>query len=404
VLTVDGTARLPGDAPGVGVQVEDRPRGTASAAVITEHAAFEALAGAWDDLWARTPSATPFQAHAWVSAWAGAYVPAGDLVVVTVRDGDVLVAGAALHRVRRGFVRLLAPLGGEISDHTDVLFDPGVPDAGRRLVEALLEVPGWRVLDLPEVLPHAAAQLWAEAWPGSVRRSEASVNLQLPALPVADALTRLPTKTAGTLRRKLRKIDQLGVQRSEVAPDDVPRAVADLIRLHEDQWQGRRGNPEHLVERFHSHLANAVTPMISRGQAVFVEYRVDGELLASEVDLIGHERLDYYLAGISTALRQRIDTAVLLVSSALERAAQLEKKDYSFLRGTEDYKFRWRPDEVVATRIMLARPGPLRSAGYFTASAVWETALATGRRVLQGRARDLARAVMHGLRTLRARR
>jgi CelD/BcsL family acetyltransferase involved in cellulose biosynthesis len=403
VLTVDGTARLPGDAPGVGVQVEDRPRGAASAAVITEHSAFEALAGAWDDLWARTPSATPFQAHAWVSAWAGAYVPAGDLVVVTVRDGDVLVAGAALHRVRRGFVRLLAPLGGEISDHTDVLLDPGVPDAGRRLVEALLEVPGWRVLDLPEVLPHAAAQLWAEEWPGSVRRSEASVNLQLPALPVADALTRLPTKTAGTLRRKLRKIDQLGVQRSEVAPADVPRAVADLIRLHEDQWQGRRGNPEHLVDRFHRHLANAVAPMISRGQAVFVEYRVDGELLASEVDLIGHERLDYYLAGISTALRQRIDTAVLLVSSALERAAQLEKKDYSFLRGTEDYKFRWRPDEVVATRIMLARPGPLRSAGYFTASAVWETALATGRRVLQGRARDLARAVMHGLRTLRAR-
>ncbi|HZB19875.1 MAG TPA: GNAT family N-acetyltransferase [Blastococcus sp.] len=400
---MDGTARLPGGAPGVGVQVEDRPRGAASAAVITEHSAFEALAGEWDDLWARTPSATPFQAHAWVSAWAGAYVPAGDLVVVTVRDGDVLVAGAALHRVRRGFVRLLAPLGGEISDHTDVLLDPGVPDAGRRLVEALLEVPGWRVLDLPEVLPHAAAQLWAEEWPGSVRRSEASVNLQLPALPVADALTRLPTKTAGTLRRKLRKIDQLGVQRSEVAPADVPRAVTDLIRLHEDQWQGRRGNPEHLVDRFHSHLANAVAPMISRGQAVFVEYRVDGELLASEVDLIGHERLDYYLAGISTALRQRIDTAVLLVSSALERAAQLEKKDYSFLRGTEDYKFRWRPDEVVATRVMLARPGPLRSAGYFTASAVWGTALATGRRVLQGRARDLARAVMHGLRTLRAR-
>jgi CelD/BcsL family acetyltransferase involved in cellulose biosynthesis len=403
VLTVDGTARLPGGAPGVGVQVEDRPRGSASAAVITEHSAFEALAGEWDDLWARTPSATPFQAHAWVSAWAGAYVPAGDLVVVTVRDGDVLVAGAALHRVRRGFVRLLAPLGGEISDHTDVLLDPGVPDAGRRLVEALLEVPGWRVLDLPEVLPHAAAQLWAEEWPGSVRRSAASVNLQLPALPVADALTRLPTKTAGTLRRKLRRIDQLGVQRSEVAPADVPRAVTDLIRLHEDQWQGRRGNPEHLVDRFHSHLANAVAPMISRGQAVFVEYRVDGELLASEVDLIGHERLDYYLAGISTALRQRIDTAVLLVSSALERAAQLEKKDYSFLRGTEDYKFRWRPDEVVATRVMLARPGPLRSAGYFTASAVWGTALATGRRVLQGRARDLARAVMHGLRTLRAR-
>ncbi|HET6392805.1 MAG TPA: hypothetical protein VFG13_08300, partial [Blastococcus sp.] len=168
---MDGTARLPGVSPGVGVQVEDRPRGTASAAVLTGHAAFEDLAEAWDDLWSRSPSATPFQAHAWVSAWAGAYVAAGDLVVVTVRDGDVLVAGAALHRVRRGCVRLLAPLGGEISDHTDVLVDPAVPDAGLRLVEALLTVPGWHVVDLPEVLPGAAAEQWVEHWPGAVRRA-----------------------------------------------------------------------------------------------------------------------------------------------------------------------------------------------------------------------------------------
>jgi CelD/BcsL family acetyltransferase involved in cellulose biosynthesis len=398
---VDGTARPLQVAPGV--EVQDRQRGPASASIVTEHAAFDELAEAWDDLWARSLAATPFQAHAWVSAWATAYVPAGELVVVTVRDGDVLVAGAALHRVRRGFVRLLAPLGGEISDHSDVLLDPAVPDSGRRLTEALLQVPGWRVLDLPEVLPHAAALHWAEQWPGGVRRSEASVNLQLPALPVADGLTRLPTKTAGTLRRKLRKIDQLGVQRSEVAPAVVPRAVTDLIRLHEDQWQGRRGNPEHLVDRFHSHLANAVAPMIARGQAVFVEYRVDGELLASEIDLIGHGRLDYYLAGVSPALRERIDTAVLLVSSALERAAQLAVKDYSFLRGTEDYKYRWRPEEVMATRIMLARPGPLRSAGYFTASAVTQGVLSMGRRLLHGRTREVAHTVVRGLRTLRAR-
>src|SRR3712207_6860966 len=54
---------------------------------------------------------------------------------------------------------------------------------------------------------------------------------------------------SGTLRRKLRKIERLGVRETEVAPDDVPRAVEDLIRLHEAQWAGRRGNPEHLTEQ-----------------------------------------------------------------------------------------------------------------------------------------------------------
>jgi hypothetical protein len=183
----------------------------------------------------------------------------------------------------------------------------------------------------------------------------------------------------------------------------VPRAVVDLIRLHEAQWAGRRGNPEHLTDRFRHHLTDALVPMVERGQAVFAEYRVDGELMAAEVDLVGHEQLAYYLAGISPTLRERIDTAVLLVSSALERAASLDRKEYSFLRGLEDYKYRWRPDEVRAARILLARPGSLGATGYFAAAIVGRASLAFARRILQGRARDVARSVMHGLRMRRAR-
>lgn len=403
-----GTATLrlgrgPDDHPATSASARDGAGAPRADAVIREHAELDALAVAWDDLWERTPSATPFQTHAWTSAWARAYVQPGKLVVVTVRDGGLLVAGAALHRVRRGPVRLLAPLGGEISDHTDVLVDPGVPDAGPRLIQALLTVPGWRVLDLPEVLPGAAAEQWVQNWPGAVRRDAASLNLQLPALSVAGALARVPSRTASTLRRKLRTIDRLGIERTEVAPGEVPRAVSDLITLHEAQWSGRRGNPEHSTDRFRRHLTGALAPMIERGQAVVVEYRVDGELMAGEVDLVGHRQLAYYLAGISPALRKRIDTAVLLVSGALDLTTRLGRSEYSLLRGQEDYKYRWRPEEVTATRMLLARPGLLGSAGYFGAAAIRRAAFSTARRTLRGPAGDLARRAMHGVRILRAR-
>ena len=92
-----------------------------------------------------------------------------------------------------------------------------------------------------------------------------------------------------------------------------------------------------------------------------MEYRLDGRLMASEVDLVGHRQLAYYLAGIDPALREHIDTSVLLVSGALELADRLHRAEYSFLRGDEDYKLRWRPDHVTAERVLLARPGLLGS-------------------------------------------
>ncbi|MGY1606503.1 GNAT family N-acetyltransferase [Geodermatophilus sp. SYSU D00700] len=377
--------------------------GRARTAVASAQADLDALAGAWDDLWRRTPAATAFQSHAWVSAWARAYVPAGRLAVVTVWNGDTLVAAAPLYRVRRGPVPALAPLGGPLSDSTDVLVDPHVPDAGARLAGALLQVPGWRVLDLPEVLPGSAAQAWAPGWPGRVRRAPSSLNLQLPVLPQAGVLARVPTRTAGTLRRKLKKIDRAGIERAELDPGAVPAAVPELIRLHEAQWAGRRGNPEHSTARFRAFLTEALGPMVERGQALVVQYRMDGRLVAAEVDLLGHRQLAYYLAGIDPGLRQHIDTSVLLVSAALERAGRLGLAEYSFLRGDEDYKLRWRPDPVTAERVLLARPGLLGSGGYLPATTAASAVLALARRVLAGRARELARAAMHRIRQARAR-
>jgi CelD/BcsL family acetyltransferase involved in cellulose biosynthesis len=101
-------------------------------AVIRDVAAFDALADEWDALWQRCPAATPFQTHAWLIGCIRAYVGNARICVVVVRQGQRLVAAAALRRVRRGLVPVLVPLGGRISDFTDVLVDPAVPAASTR--------------------------------------------------------------------------------------------------------------------------------------------------------------------------------------------------------------------------------------------------------------------------------
>lgn len=329
-------------------------------AVLREHDELDAVAGEWDALHAAC-GATPFQAHAWVSAWARAYVPAGRLRVAVVRSDGRLVAAAPLHLTRRGPWAVLSPLGGAITDVTDLLIAD--PTAGTALAATLLADPGWHVLDLPELRPGSAAHACAATWPGRVTRLPASSCLELPALPVPELLARLPGRTANTMRRKLRKVDAAGVAVRAVAPDEVPAAVDRLLALHEQQWAGRGGNPEHRTARFRAHLTVALPPMVAAGTSELVEYRLDGELVLAQILLLGPEDVAYYLAGIAPRLRERVDTAALLVRHDVELAVARGRTRYSMLRGQEDYKFRWRPDAVVQERLLLARPGPV-AAGY----------------------------------------
>ena len=333
--------------------------------VVRDIAGFDALADEWAQLYADSPSATPFQSHAWLAAWARAY-PRGDrLRVVVVRSAGRLVAAAPLHLTRRGPWPVLAPLGGEITDAVDVLVAASAPPgAGAALTAALLGEPGWRVLDLPEVAPGAAVLPWSRSWPGRSTTVPASVCLELPGVPVTEALDRLPGRTASTLRRKLRKVDALDVEVSTVPADAVPDGVALLVRLHEEQWRGRGGNPEHLTPRFAAHLGEALARMVADGTAQLVQYRVEGEVLAAQVLLLGHDALAYYLAGISPRLRERVDVSSMLVAHDLAQTVAAGLPRYSMLRGLEDYKSRWRPEHVQQQRVVLSRPGLLGGTGY----------------------------------------
>ena len=64
----------------------------------------------------------------------------------------------------------LAPLGGAITDFTDVLLDDSCPEAAPALAGALARAARGTVIDLREVRPGAAAERVYAAWRGPRRR------------------------------------------------------------------------------------------------------------------------------------------------------------------------------------------------------------------------------------------
>ncbi|MGW1213709.1 GNAT family N-acetyltransferase [Streptomyces sp. NPDC002499] len=320
--------------------------------LVTDEGEFAELAADWARLYARCPSATPFQSHAWLHSWWLSYGSPGRLRLLLVRDGAELVGVAPLMRVRRP-VPALVPLGGAISDYGDVLLDEERgEEAVTALTEGLAACARTALIDLREVRPGGAAERVYECWRGPRRRVGDSLCLELPALPMTDLVARLPSGKAQRVRAKLRKLTALGVERHVVTPDEVDKALRRLLELHQLQWQGRKVTSEHLRPRFCEHLVRSVGPMVRSGDAVVTEFRLDDDVVAVDLTLLSRRLAGGYLYGAHPCLRERkADVAVMLLDACAEHA----RGTLSLLRGNEPYKHHWRPEPVVNQRLLLAR-------------------------------------------------
>ena len=328
-----------------------------------DDSALDALAAEWDDLYMRCPTATPFQTHAWLAAWWRNYGRRGTLRLVLVRRHGRLVAAAPLMAVRRWGCPVLVPLASPQSDYCDVLLDRDEPQAAAWfLARALLSTPGWCVLDLPEVRPGAAAHLLTAVWPRTWWRTPASTCLELPAGDIEGVLARMPRRSAGKLRARLRRIDATGITVAPVPAASARDGVERLLHLHARQWRGRPINPEHVRPRFARHLADALPVLIRDGRAALLEYRWEGGLVASDLVLIGHDLAGAYLYGAEANLREFVEVTLMLLRQDLGVARAAGVPTLSMLRGDEPYKRKWRPDAVRSERLLLARERPVAAA------------------------------------------
>ncbi|MFC9329941.1 GNAT family N-acetyltransferase [Kitasatospora sp. NPDC057015] len=356
--------------------------------------ALTTLAAEWDALAARCRTATSFQAAAWQASWWRCYGRPGALVVVLVRRDGLLVGAGAFQRRGGPLGRLLGGLtglGGGLIDFTDVLLDDSCAErAAAELAAALPLSRPWHSLELREVHPEAAVQLVFEQWRGARHRLPDSLCQYLPAVPMEELLKRLPGRTAQRSRVKLRRIAESGVEVRPSTPEEVPEAIAGLLRLHFLQWQERGVTAEHRSERFARHLTESTAGLVAARRAAVHEFRLDGELVAVNLLLLSPAFGGLYLYGAHPALRERLDIAGLLFGAALDEVVDAGIPVLSLLRGQEPYKQRWRPDALANQRLLL---GPGRLAPAVTALRLAARARAAAVGLLRSRLPRLKEAL-----------
>ncbi|MDQ3692424.1 MAG: GNAT family N-acetyltransferase [Chloroflexota bacterium] len=329
------------------------------AAVLRTTTDFASLQAEWDELYENCPRATPFQSWAWLYSWWEVYGEGRfELRLVTVREAGGLLVGLLPLMVRRGlaFGRLLLVGGDVMTPYKDVLVRDGweenVARAGAQVLKGL---GGWRVADLQELMPEAAAWDVVREWVGLKTSVPITDYVLIRAGSWEELLSSLSRNLRSSARRTLRRAEEDGVRCEPAGSEDAERAARQLVALHRELWQGRRIAPDHLTARYEAFIEATARRMTPRGIGRISEFRRDDTVVASQFLVFDKDFAGVYVIGASQEASRRYLFVALCNWDAMNVAGSQGSAYVSWMDGTSRDKRRWATEEVTSRRAILGR-------------------------------------------------
>lgn len=328
---------------------------------------WDALAEPWRALHERSATATIFNSEVYAACWWQHFGTSGALQVWTVWDEAVLVGVAPLYEtVDEQGAPVLRFVGGvEVSDYLDVLTEPG-----REEVVLVALLAGWAdapcccPLDL-HALPHASPTREAFLRLASALGFQATAEREAvcPVITLPDSweayLEQVDGKQRRELRRKLRKAGQEGlVSWYQVSLEEVREEMETFFHLHTLSSPEKAAFMTPPMRAFFTDLALALS---ARGWLDLCILLVNGRPAAASMGFRFRDAALLYNSGFDSALTDSLSPGWLLLSYHIEATIAAGYRRYDFMRGDEEYKFRFGARSEPIYHLRLARS--LQTAG-----------------------------------------
>jgi CelD/BcsL family acetyltransferase involved in cellulose biosynthesis len=342
--------------------------GVMQLAVIRTLPEFEALKDEWNGLLVYSASHVPFLRNEYLSAWweglGGGEWEAGDLFVVTGRNAEgVLLGIAPLFCVpQRDGKPVLMLLGSiEISDYLDVIAHPdALADFTRELL-CFLDQQGPSpnmILDLynlPEwspTLPALAAAAAALGWSFTKEPLQPCPYIQLPG-DWETYLVGIDKKQRHEIRRKMRRAGEYHlpvhcymVKDSNTLDEEV-EGLFSLMAKDQEKAQ-------FLTQAMRAQMSRIIQLAYDQGwlQLAFIE--VGGEKAAAYLNLDYGDQIWVYNSGYDPQYRE-ISPGWVLLGYLLKWANENNRRIFDFMRGDEEYKYRFGAVDRWVVRVQLSK-------------------------------------------------
>ena len=325
------------------------------------------LAADWNSLLAESITHVPFLRYEYLSAWwatrGGGEWPDSELAVVTAHQDGSLVGIAPLFssRNRDGDPALLLLGSIEISDYLDILTRPAdLSDFLGGLLDFIAQ-PGalnWQLLDwhnLPEpspTLPLLKAEAQKRGWTFSLEKTYHAPSIPLKG-DFETYLSGIDKKQRHEIRRKMRRAEDCGRNVRWYIVEDVSSLDAELETFLDLMAE----DPEKaafLTPAMRTQMRVICRAAFDSGWLQLSFLEVDEQKAAGYLNFDYLNRIWVYNSGLD---RRFMDLSVgwVLLGYLLQWANEHKRSEFDFMRGNEDYKYRFGGVDKYVVRAKVTR-------------------------------------------------
>ncbi len=323
--------------------------------IINTLAGFEALSGEWNELLSCcSASHVPFLRHEYLKSWwntlGGGEWSSGELFIVTGRREDGTLAGIApmfctADADNKPALMLLGSI--EISDYLDLIVSPAdLPEFIESLFDLLAAdgCPTWQTLDwynLPDQSPTLPAMQQAAEKRGWAFTQEVFKPCPVITLPGdwETYLASIDKKQRHEIRRKIRRAEESDLSVRWYIVEDASKLeqeTEDFLSLMAQDTE----KAEFLTPAMRLQMHSTVQAAFAAGWLQLAFLEVDGQKAAAYLNFDYAGQIWVYNSGLRFDYRE-LSPGWVLLGYLLKWANDNQRASFDFMRGDEDYKYRF---------------------------------------------------------------
>ena len=309
----------------------------------------------WNHLLKESASHVPFLTYEYQQAWwqtrgGGEWPDDSQLVLIVAFENDQLVGVAPLFYAKNilGDPALMFVGAIEVSDFLDFIVKPEqLPEFATGLLDFLIkeeDLPQWEVLDLYNLLKESPTlkALEAEAqqrgWQHQQVHLQPAPSISLPGDYEA-YLAELDKKQRHEIRRKWRNVENSLAEANFYFVEDTDQLEAETEAFIEMMAQDPN-KKDFLTDAMRQHLHNTIQLAFEGGWLQLAFFTLDGKKAAGYLSFTYDNRIWCYNSGWEWEFREYSPGWVLL-AYLLEWANDNDIREFDFMRGDEDYKYKF---------------------------------------------------------------